>query len=46
MKVTEVSQYGYSMYCLLGNSAYGIAPVITNVASELGKHPLARETLG
>lgn len=45
MNVTEVSQHSYCMCYLLGNSAYGMALVIKNQASELGKHPLFRQTV-
>ena len=44
MKVTEVSRHSYCMYYLLGSSAYVIALVIKNQASELGKHPLFGQT--
>jgi hypothetical protein len=45
MKVTEVSRHSYCMCYLLGSSAYVIALVINNQASELGKHPLSRQTV-
>jgi hypothetical protein len=45
MKVTEVSQHSYCMYYLLGSSAYVIALVINDQASDLGKHPLFRQTV-
>jgi hypothetical protein len=45
MKVTEVSRHSYCMCYLLGSSAYAIALVINNQASELGKHPLFRQTV-
>jgi hypothetical protein len=45
MKVTEVSRHSYCMCYLLGISAYAIALVINNQASELGKHPLFRQTV-
>ena len=45
MKVTEVSRHSYCMCYLLGSSAYAIALVINNQASELGKHPLFRRTV-
>jgi hypothetical protein len=45
MKVTEVSRYSYCMCYLLDRSVYVIAPGVKSHASELGKHPLFRQTV-